>query len=651
VVSQAQADANAETARLEATLNRVNQQTPYGSVNYSNDGDVWTQTVTESDNQRRLREGQEQTGIALNDLGLSQIDTVQSILGQAFTPRRFDSQQATGGRLDLAQALGSYDASQFDPRSAPQMQLGQYDPTRTAAQYDPTRQAGLSFADMDPRANGLSLSDLNPRAGGLGLSDLDPRSRGLDFSDLNPREQGLNLSDLDPRAQGMQLGQYDPTQQLGRFNPTQTDPGALNLQAFNAGQVGAVNAGAYDPTQQLGNFGDDITRRAFEGATAGMDRSFARADEDLRSRLANQGITAGSDAFNAERSAFEEGRANAYASALMNAQQVGMMARGQAAGELGQGFNQARASYGDQVGALNQMAGLRQAERADQLGLRQADLANALAVRGQNVGEMAQGAGLTQAMSADQLARAGMAADFRGQMNADQLSRTGLEASLRGQQRADDLAATGMTADMRGQMNADQLARLNLEAGFRGQQRADSLAGMGMAADFRSQANADQLARAGQGFNQGLQASALGSQLAQAQNADALGRLRSAFDMSSQDRSRQLAEILAQRTQNLGEAEADYQRNYAADLAARQIPLQEIVSIMSGAPITPLNPAAPTATSVGQTNVLGAYQLNQQAQQAAYQAQMDQRAALVNALGSIGGSMMGGARPWFLGGG
>ena len=35
VTARAQADANAETARLQATLNRVNQITPYGSITYT----------------------------------------------------------------------------------------------------------------------------------------------------------------------------------------------------------------------------------------------------------------------------------------------------------------------------------------------------------------------------------------------------------------------------------------------------------------------------------------------------------------------------------------------------------------------------------------------------------------------------------------
>jgi hypothetical protein len=380
-VSNAQATANRDAARTEAQLNRVNQVTPYGSVTFSNQGDNWTQTVTESDNQRALREGQERLGINLNNLGQQQIQTVGGILGQRFTPQRFNSAQATGGPLDLARALGGEaDLSRFDPTRRPEVNLGRFDPTR---------------------------------------------------------------------------------------------------------QLPMMDASGYDPTRQ--DFGTDIAERAFAGATAGMDRSFDRAAEALRTRMANQGITAGSEAFGAERSAFEEGRANAYARALSDAQMVGLNARGQQSAEMAQGF-------------------------------------------GQN-----------------------LAADQR------------------------NMSALGMGAD-----------------------------------------------------------------LAQMREQNMLNRFAMGADMTNQQRAQRLAELLQQRGTNLGEATDDYNRNYAADLAERQVPLQEINAIMNGAPLTPLNPAAPALTSVGAPDVLGAYALHNTANQANYQSQMGQRNALIGALGGLGGAAIGG---------
>lgn len=86
----AQTQSNINTARVSNELNRVNQVGPNGSVNYSNNGDRWTQTTTLSPNQQRLQTGQEQLGIGLNNLASSQIGRVQDILGTNFTPRRFN---------------------------------------------------------------------------------------------------------------------------------------------------------------------------------------------------------------------------------------------------------------------------------------------------------------------------------------------------------------------------------------------------------------------------------------------------------------------------------------------------------------------------------------------------------------------------------
>lgn len=108
-VANAQTQSNQATARTEATLNRYDQNTPYGSVLWTNHGgDRWSQNVTESDSQRQLRELQEQQGIQLGQLGIEQTGKVQDILGSNYDPRRFDTNAVTGGPLDIAGALGDY---------------------------------------------------------------------------------------------------------------------------------------------------------------------------------------------------------------------------------------------------------------------------------------------------------------------------------------------------------------------------------------------------------------------------------------------------------------------------------------------------------------------------------------------------------------
>lgn len=186
--AQAQTASNEQTARTNAQLNRVNQITPYGNVTYSNAGDTWTQTVTESPTQRALREREESLGLALGGLAQEQVGRVGNILGTNFSPQGFSTRDDQGGRLDLASALG--------------------------------------------------------------------------------------------------------------------------------------------------NFGDDVRDRSFSLATQGLDDAFNRSEESLRTRLANQGINSGTDAFGAEMEAFNRGKGNAYADALLAADNNAMAQRGQATAEL-----------------------------------------------------------------------------------------------------------------------------------------------------------------------------------------------------------------------------------------------------------------------------------------------------------------------------
>lgn len=105
--AQAQYQYNTQAAQDSARLNRVNQQTPYGSVSYTEGpGMRWTQTVTESPNQERLRLAQENSGIALGELGAAQARKVGDILGTNYQSRRFNSADVTGGRFDPNAAAG-----------------------------------------------------------------------------------------------------------------------------------------------------------------------------------------------------------------------------------------------------------------------------------------------------------------------------------------------------------------------------------------------------------------------------------------------------------------------------------------------------------------------------------------------------------------
>lgn len=128
------------------------------------------------------------------------------------------------------------------------------------------------------------------------------------------------------------------------------------------------------------------------------------------------------------------------------------------------------------------------------------------------------------------------------------------------------------------------------------------------AADFANQANSTQFAQnlaqgqfanaaTGQQFNQDLQAAAQ-------QNA----------------------------ARNQGVQEQAYQQN---------LPLNQFNSLMSSSQVQAPTGINYSPTGVANTDVLGAYALNQQAQQANYQAQMQQQNALLGGLSQLGGAALG----------
>lgn len=168
-----------------------------------------------------------------------------------------------------------------------------------------------------------------------------------------------------------QTGSYsftDPytgqTYTVPRFSVTQTlsdaqqaikdqnDVASLNLSTLGAdlsGQLGQKLTGNFS----LGN--EATEGRLFELGRTRLDPMFAQRDEDLRTRLANQGIKAGSAAYDREMALLGQQQNDAYNQLLLTG-------RGQASQELlaedNQRINQISALLGGgQVSAPNFMTG------------------------------------------------------------------------------------------------------------------------------------------------------------------------------------------------------------------------------------------------------------------------------------------------------
>lgn len=100
---------------------------------------------------------------------------------------------------------------------------------------------------------------------------------------------------------------------------------------------------------------DQIDAKLYDLGAKRLDPRFAREEESVRSRLANQGIVAGSDAYNREMDQFNQSKNDAY-------NQLLLQGRGQAAAEVNMPINQITALLsGSQVSnpnvALNQQQG------------------------------------------------------------------------------------------------------------------------------------------------------------------------------------------------------------------------------------------------------------------------------------------------------
>lgn len=93
-------------------------------------------------------------------------------------------------------------------------------------------------------------------------------------------------------------------------------------------------SGQLDIAGALGDYDQDVEARYREMATRGLGEMFDKGEESLRSRLAAQGVNAGSDAFGSEMQSFNEGKGNAYAQAQLGARQMALSDRQQQLSEL-----------------------------------------------------------------------------------------------------------------------------------------------------------------------------------------------------------------------------------------------------------------------------------------------------------------------------
>lgn len=121
------------------------------------------------------------------------------------------------------------------------------------------------------------------------------------------------------------------------------DPITKSFDPGGTVQRGVNLSGVPQLRTDFENLGQEATDAAYRRNTRYMDPQFQQQEQDIRSRLAAQGITAGSDAYNREIQNFENSRQQAYDAARDSA--------------VGQGFDLENQLFGQSLAGRQQGVG------------------------------------------------------------------------------------------------------------------------------------------------------------------------------------------------------------------------------------------------------------------------------------------------------
>lgn len=595
----AQGTINADTARLNAQLNRVNQVSPYGTVNWSQNGDTWTQTIGVPQATQDAITAQQGLERDVSNLALTQTGRIADAMAQPFNvsgqPSRVTS---IGGNLP---AMGGA-------------------PTAGAISGT-TQNAGSQVSGIAP-AGQIQTSAVQPGlqlgvtgAGGQSGSIVDVGNVNRSVGDAGAIQRGVETTQLMsslPGAGRIQSG----------FNPGQAVQGNLGVTpqaSINAGNIQrGVDLSGAPAIPGTSDFSADRAR-VEEALLSRLSPQFQRDRETLETRLANQGIVRGTPAFNEALDELNRAQTDARMQAVLSGGQeqsrlfgMGLQARQQGTNEL---FNQGNFANQAQAQAFGQ--GTTDRQRLLSEALAGGQFANQAAAQqfGQNqtqaaFGNQAQQQRFAQNLAGGQFANEAardafnqnvMAAQFgndaQAQLFAQNMAGAGFQNQA--QQQAFDQAAARL-----GAQNAAQSANFgqNIAAGQFGNEAAGQLFGMNMQnANLNNTAQAQQFgqnAAQQQAFNQ-ASTQALQNELArlgfgnEAQN-QAFSQGLSAAGFQNQTRQQALAEALAMaQFQNDQRAAGIQEQAYL-----RQLPINEMAALLANGQVN-----LPQFQGGGQVNV------------------------------------------------
>lgn len=253
------AQGNLDAARSAAASNRVNQVTPYGSLNYAVTGKdpygnpTWTATTALSPEQQQLYNYDVQSSLGLGRLQNTGLDYVNSMISQPFSTSQ------------LPQLSSQLNAPQFT-------QLGQAEAMQRAGNTEQLQRdlENQGMAGWD-RATGLLMERIQP--------SLDRQQKSLDAQLAN---QGIMRG-----SQAYNQAQQDLAQKQNDAR-TQAALGGQQVQQNLFGQ--ALQAGQFGNQAMTQQQQNQLANLGFSNTAAQQDFSNRQAQLQMNNALAQQGF-------------------------------------------------------------------------------------------------------------------------------------------------------------------------------------------------------------------------------------------------------------------------------------------------------------------------------------------------------------------------
>ena len=670
----------------------VGSQGPYGSVLWNSDPSQpggYTQTTQLSPEQQALYNSTVQAQQGALGVANQQIGRVGDALSQTLNSPQLQGSVQTS---TLNTGAGSLNPGQGIQSSFDQGMGATYNPILASQGTADGSQVQALQPSMygGNNANPMNFSSLFPQGGGAatgggGYSAASAPSLGSVNTANGVAGAGQGLTNSFDAGGPIQSGVagLGPTQ--SSFNQGQAVQGQIaGGGPMQTSVQGADTRNTIDSAgniqRQMGptDFTADrnaVTDAVYQQAMSRLNPGFEQENTALMTRLANQGLGQNSEAY---KNAFlTQGRVQTDArnQALYSGIQQGAaeqnqlfnqsLAQGNFANaaqqqQYGQNADQAR-FYNDAQGqqfAQNVTQGsFANAAQGQQFGqnLAQGQFANQAAGQqyAQNLGAAQFGNDAAQQRFDAGLAQGTFANTAQAQQYGQNLGAAQFANQAQGQ--GFDQAATsagiqnqGAGIQQQGNIAQGQLGLGYAQLGSQNQQQAAALQSQQAIAQMNAQLQGQglQLSAQDQAFNQQLQQQQLANQTAAQQWMQNQG----AATFNNQAQGQQFGQQLAGQQASNGAAMDQFNMNLAAGQFANQSanqqlqqdayvqnqPLNQFNSLMSSGQVQTPQGIQYSPTQVGQTDVMGAYALNQQQQNANYQAAMQQNNGLMGGLFALG---------------